>query len=185
MIKKTICTALTALFLSTTAQAGDFELTSSEIQNDQHMSKAFEFMGFGCKGDNRSPELSWKNAPEGTKSFALTVHDPDAPTGSGWWHWQVINIPVNVTSLKSDAGNKNNQLLPNGAMQIENDYGYAGFGGACPPEKHGTHHYHFNIHALSVANINLPENASGALTGYMINANTIEKATLTPLYERP
>ncbi len=148
------------------------------------MNKSHEFTGFGCTGENLSPHLQWKNVPEGTKSFAITVYDPDAPTGSGWWHWQVVNIPAFVRELTSGAGNKNNVNLPQGARQIENDYGSKSFGGACPPKGHGIHNYQFTLHALSVEKLPLPDNASGALTGYMINANTIASASFKALYKR-
>ncbi|MFC0119108.1 YbhB/YbcL family Raf kinase inhibitor-like protein [Pseudoalteromonas xiamenensis] len=165
------------------AFADQFSLTSPDIQDGKMMSKTHEFQGFGCTGDNQSPALEWHNAPEGTKSFAVLVHDRDAPTGSGWWHWQVINIPATTLSLPRDAGNINGAKLPKGAMQIESDYGTAAFGGACPPPGHGVHHYTFTVHALS-GNLELPATASGALVGYMVNANTIEKASIEALYER-
>jgi len=148
------------------------------------MDKAQEFNGFGCSGGDMSPQLEWSNVPEGTKSFAITVFDPDAPTGSGWWHWQVVNIPKDVTKIAAGAGSsKNNTVLQN-SMQIKNDYGSRGFGGACPPVGHGIHHYRFTIHALSVEKLDLPDDASGALAGYMINAHTIESNTIESLYKR-
>nr|WP_284439537.1 YbhB/YbcL family Raf kinase inhibitor-like protein [Paraglaciecola sp. G1-23] len=148
------------------------------------MSSKHEFTGFGCKGDDLSPHLKWQGAPKGTKSFAITVYDPDAPTGSGWWHWQLVNIPASQTELVTGAGVKNSKLLPKGSQQIENDYGNAAFGGACPPQGHGIHHYRFTIHAISAEKLELPQGASGALAGYMINANTIESATIEALYKR-
>lgn len=173
-----------SLSVSTVAMAGSMTISSMDISPGALMPKAQEFNGFGCSGDDMSPQLMWKNAPEGTKSFALTVYDPDAPTGSGWWHWQIVNIPKEVMALKTDAGNPSGNNAPTGSMQIKNDYGIAGFGGACPPPGHGAHHYQFTIHALGVEKLELPEDASGALTGYMINANTLESATLEALYKR-
>lgn len=111
----------------------------------------------------------------------------DAPTGSGWWHWQVVNILVVVIEISTDAGNAKHNNFPIGSMQIKNDYGIRGFGGACPPEGLGVHHYRFTIHALSVDKLVLPEDASGALAGYMINAHTIESSTtstIESLYKR-
>lgn len=177
---------LSVLSLSVTmaASAGAFTLTSSDIRHGEFMSKAQEFTGFGCKGGDTSPALSWSEAPKGTKSFAITVHDPDAPTGSGWWHWQVINIAKNVSNLPAGAGDSQGDKMPMGSTQIANDYGVAGFGGACPPEGHGAHRYRFTVHALSVEQLDLPKDASGALTGYMINANTIETSTIEALYKR-
>ena len=178
-----------ALFLATlaaslSATAGSLTLSSQDIKQGQFMNKAQEFNGFGCSGKDLSPHLSWSNAPEGTKSFAITVYDPDAPTGSGWWHWQIVNIPVNVNELKTNAGSVKKDLAPKGSLQVANDYGQRGFGGACPPEGHGVHHYRFTVHALSVEGLELPENASGALAGYMINSNTIESSTIEALYQR-
>lgn len=175
---------LLSLSLSAAAFAGDFILSSNDITAGKFMAKAQEFNGFGCTGDDVSPHLTWKNAPAGTKSFAITVYDPDAPTGSGWWHWQIVNIPANITEVAANAGSTKKTLAPSGSMQIKNDYGSRGFGGACPPVGHGIHHYRFTVHALSVEKLALPEDASGALAGYMINANTIATATIEALYQR-
>lgn len=159
------------------------ELSSTDIGHGEFMAKAHEFTGFGCDGSNLSPALSWSGAPKGTEAFALLVHDPDAPTGSGWWHWQVINIPKNVTSLSTGAGKKDSKLMPKGSVQIENDYGVAAFGGACPPPGHGAHRYQFTLYALK-QKLDLPANASGALTGYMVKANALASATIEALYKR-
>jgi len=175
---------LLVVVLSNWVCAETLTLSSNDITDGASMAKAHEFVGFGCSGKNLSPHLQWKHAPKGTKSFALTVYDPDAPTGSGWWHWQVINIPANVTTLEKGVGSVAQTLAPKGSRQIENDYGQKGFGGACPPKGHGPHRYQFTIYALSVKQLDLPENASGALAGYMIKANAIASSTLEALYER-
>jgi Raf kinase inhibitor-like YbhB/YbcL family protein len=177
---------LSALSLSLSASvfAGSLTLSSQDIAEGKFMDKNQEFTGFGCSGDNLSPQLTWENVPKNTKSFAITAYDTDAPTGSGWWHWQVVNIPVSVMTLASNAGSTTEDLLPKGSVQIQNDYGSRGFGGACPPSGHGVHHYRFTIHALSVEKLELPADVSGALTGYMINANTIESSTIESLYKR-
>ena len=179
MFKRFIAAALLTTTVSLPAYAGEFKLMSADIQNGKFMSKDHEFVGFGCEGKNLSPQLSWSNAPKGTKSFAITVYDPDAPTGSGWWHWQLINLPTTVTSIETGSPN-----LPSQALQIENDYGSAAFGGACPPAGHGKHRYQFKVHALSVEKLDLSSKVSGALVGYMINANTIESASIESFYER-
>ena len=171
------------LALSGTAFAGSLTLASNDISNCKYMSKTQEFQGFGCEGGNSSPQLSWSGAPEGTEAFALLVHDPDAPTGSGWWHWQVVNIPKNVNTLSAGAGNPASKSAPNGVINVKNDYGVKGFGGACPPKGHGTHRYRFTLHALS-KKLELPEGASGALTGYMVKAHSIESSTIEALYKR-
>ncbi len=172
------------LIISTSLFAGSLTLSSQDIAQGEFMPKAQEFNGFGCSGGDLSPHLKWSDAPKGTKSFAITVYDPDAPTGSGWWHWQVVNIPMTVMEISTGAGNTKTNMAPTGSKQIQNDYGSRGFGGACPPVGHGVHHYRFTIHALSVEKLELPENASGALTGYMINTHTIEFSTIEPLYKR-
>lgn len=174
---------LSASGYATSSSAESLTLTSSDIRQGEFMTKAQEFTGFGCSGGNQSPQLSWSGAPNGTEAFALLVHDPDAPTGSGWWHWQLINIPKTSNSLVADAGNVSGELLPKGSLQIENDYGQPAFGGACPPEGHGTHRYQFTLHALS-KKLELPQNASGALVGYKVRANSIEEVTLEALYKR-
>lgn len=175
---------LLSFSITASAYANTLTLSSDDISQGKFMSKAQEFKGFGCSGENLSPHLTWSNAPEGTKSFAITVYDPDAPTGSGWWHWQIINIQSNVTELTAGAGGVDSILTPKGSSQVSNDYGFEGFGGACPPAGHGVHRYRFTIHALSVEKIDLPTNASGALAGYMINSNTIESSTIESLYKK-
>lgn len=165
------------------AEPRSFVLTSSDIAAGKHMKKAQEFNGFGCAGDDLSPQLSWSGAPEGTVAFAITAYDPDAPTGSGWWHWQLVNISANTRSLAIGAGTPDKNAIPTGSQHIENDYGVAGFGGACPPPGHGVHRYQFTVHALS-KKLEIPANASGALAGYMINANSLASSTIEALYKR-
>lgn len=159
--------------------AAEFKLASNDIVHGEFMKKTFEFRGFGCSGENKSPQLSWSGAPSGTKAYAITVYDPDAPTGSGWWHWQVVNIPVEITSIPSGNG----QLNYKDVINVTNDYGQKGFGGACPPKGHGIHRYQFTVYALA-EKIELPSNASGALAGYMIKANTLAASTIEALYTR-
>lgn len=168
---------LAALLASNSALAGSLTLASTDIANGKFMAKAQEFQGFGCSGGNQSPQLSWSGAPAGTAAFAIMVHDPDAPTGSGWWHWQLVNIPKEVTFLPAGT------VTPAGSQAMNNDYGAKGFGGACPPPKHGVHRYQFTLYALS-QKLELPENASGALTGYMVKAHTLESSTIEALYRR-
>jgi len=184
MFKSFTAIALLTVSLSSTVFADTFKLSSQDISDGEFMSKTQEFNGFGCVGGDLSPQLKWSGAPKGTKSFAITAYDPDAPTGSGWWHWQIVNIPHNVNEMAAGAGSTQKDLAPKGSMQIKNDYGSRGFGGACPPKGHGVHHYRFTVHALSVEKLELPADASGALTGYMINANTIETSTIESLYRR-
>ncbi len=167
-------------FFAAQATAQTFKLHSTDIAEGQQLATAHVFQGFGCEGDNLSPALSWSNPPAGTKSFALTVYDPDAPTGSGWWHWNVVNLPASVSSLPQGT---TVESLPEGAMTLRNDYGAPGFGGACPPPGE-VHRYQFTIHALGVAQLELPENPSNALAGFMIRANALDSATITAVYTR-
>ena len=140
--------------------------------------------GFGCGGGNKSPQLSWSNVPEGTKSFAVTCFDPDAPTGSGFWHWVVVNIPADTTELKLDAGNAKAGLLPRGALQTRTDFGAPGYGGPCPPEGHGPHRYIFTVFAVKEAALPVAADTSAAIVGFNLHFNTIEKATLTGKFQR-
>ncbi|MEY4765567.1 MAG: hypothetical protein RI907_2240 [Pseudomonadota bacterium] len=178
-----IATAL--IGLSTLAQAGGFQLVSPDIAAGGVIGKQFEFNGFGCSGDNKSPALQWRGAPAGTKSFAVTVYDPDAPTGSGWWHWSVINLPADVNALPADAGAEGGAKLPSGARHVRIDYGVAAWGGMCPPPGDKPHRYVFTVHALKADKLDIPADATAALAGYMINANTIAKASFTAKYGRP
>jgi len=162
----------------------EFSLTSKDINAGELMPKAQEFTGFGCTGSNLSPELSWSDIPAGTKSFAVTAYDPDAPTGSGWWHWVLINIPAEVNQLVTGAGNPDKDLLPKGSQMFRNDYGSKTFGGACPPEGDKAHRYQFKVFALSVEKLELPEDASAALVGYYLHSNKLATATLEALYKR-
>jgi Raf kinase inhibitor-like YbhB/YbcL family protein len=161
-----------------------FELTSSDptVKTGRPLTSAQEYKGFGCKGDNLSPALEWKDPPAGTRSFAITVFDPDAPTGSGWWHWVVYDIPLTSSGLPGGIAGKS--ILPGGAKQGRNDYGEHNFGGACPPVGDRPHHYVFMIHALKVDKLDVPDEASAALIGFMLNANRLGLAKLTPTYSR-
>ena len=135
----------------------------------------------GCGGGNASPELRWSGAPEGTQAYAITVYDPDAPTGSGWWHWMVYNIPAGTTQLPRGAGSSAAAPMPAGAVQSLNDYSQLGYGGPCPPPG-PAHHYIFTVYALKVARLELNANASNALIGFNLNANMLAKASFTATY---
>jgi Raf kinase inhibitor-like YbhB/YbcL family protein len=173
------------LTLTSAAHAQQFKLTSPEIQQNGMIAEEQVFNGFGCSGKNVSPALSWSGAPKGTKSFALLVHDPDAPTGgAGWWHWLVVNIPASATELRKDAGKADGSSLPQGAEQIATDFGGPGWGGPCPPAGDKPHRYDFTLHALKVEKLDLPKGVTASLTGFMVNANSIGKATLTGKYGR-
>ena len=146
--------------------------------------KSQEFNGFGGDGDNISPQLSLVNAPEETKSFAITMYDIDAPSGSGWWHWLIFNIPSNSNELVSNAGDITTNLAPKSAIQSINDYGTKGYGGPCPPQGNGFHQYIITIHALKVEQLDLEDSTNAAVVGFNILANTIEKASIVAYYKR-
>ena len=166
------------------AQAGTkFTLTSPDITNGQRIDAAQVYNRFGCAGGNVSPALSWSNPPAGTKSFALLVHDPDAPTGNGWWHWVVYDIPPDVTSLPADAGDPAKGLMPPGAEQGKSDFGTPGYGGPCPPPGK-PHHYYFRLYALKVPKLEIPADATAAAIDVNVNRNSLGKAEIMGLYGR-
>ncbi|PQJ84935.1 YbhB/YbcL family Raf kinase inhibitor-like protein [Aliivibrio sifiae] len=172
-MKKTVLALLTLASFSSQA----FEVSSNDIHEGQLMKSEFTFSGMGCTGDNISPQLSWKDAPEGTKSFAITVFDPDAPTGSGWWHWLALNIPASVSSVEQGSAMKN-------TLQTKNDFGTMSYGGACPPAGDGMHRYQYTVWALPQEKIDLPADISPAVVGYTLNSMALDKAVLTATYVR-
>ncbi len=180
-IPSALACASLALALPATSSAASFELHSADIAEGATLTKAQVFSGFGCTGDNLSPALSWSGAPTGTKSYALTVYDPDAPTGSGWWHWVVYDIPAGTTGL---ARGTKGATLPAGAHQGRNDFGSVDFGGACPPTGDKPHRYIFTLTALKVPKLDVPADATAAMIGYNIKANGLGAATLNARYGR-
>lgn len=169
-------------FCFSVAFAQNFTLKSNDIEGQAQMKQVFN--SFGCKGENISPQLSWSNAPAGTRSFAINMYDPDAPTGSGWWQWVIFDIPASVNHLVENAGNIDLNLAPSESIQSLNDYGGYGYGGPCPPVNGGIHEYIFTIYALKVPSLGLKVDANPAMVGFYINANTIQKASLVMYYER-
>lgn len=174
-----------AFFLVTSpVLAADFRLTSPAVKDKGKIDQVQVFSGFGCTGGNLSPELQWEGAPKDAKSFALTVYDPDAPTGSGWWHWVIFNIPPSVKKLPANAGKPESGLAPKGSVQSMTDFGQAGYGGPCPPVGDTPHRYIFTLYALKVDQLPLKEDASGAMVGFYLNQNALAKAMLTATYGR-
>jgi len=162
-----------------------FELTSTDIAAGGPIADSFVFDGFGCTGGNISPALAWRDAPEGTGSFALMVHDPDAPTGgAGFWHWIVLDIPATAEGLAQGAGAAGGDGMPKGVRVIANDYGIEGWGGPCPPEGDAAHRYNFTLYALPVERLGVPDGASKAVIGFMVNATAIGTATLQGSFGR-
>ena len=161
-----------------------FALTSPDVHAGQQMANAQVFKGMNCTGANISPALQWHGAPAAAKSFALTVYDPDAPTGSGWWHWVTYNIPARATQLAAGAGDPTKSLMPAGSVQGNTDFGTPGYGGPCPPQGDKPHHYIFTLYALDVPKLDVPASATAAYVGFNLHAHTIAKTTLTAIYGR-
>ncbi len=185
---KTVFSSLslaTILLSASSAYAQNFELSSPDLPAGQLVATKHVFNGFGCTGQNISPALAWKNPPAGTQSFAVMVHDQDAPTGgAGFWHWVVVNLPASATGLAQDAGAADNKALPEAARQINTDFGTPGWGGPCPPQGRAPHRYTFTVYALKVAKLELPANATASLTGFMVNGNALGKASIEVRYGR-
>ncbi len=157
-----------------------FTIGSDTLKGE--LTKAEEYQGFGCNGENRSPELHWNNAPKGTKSFAVTVFDPDAPTDHGWWHWIVVNIPASVTHLPQNASAA--KQLPPGAVETKNDYGEAAFGGPCPPKGDKPHRYIFSVYALDTDRLDVTPGSTWAEVVPLIKKHTLAEASLMSYYGR-
>jgi Raf kinase inhibitor-like YbhB/YbcL family protein len=181
---KKINLALLSLLFTTGSIFAQKTFTLSSKDLGGQATKTEEFGGFGCTGKNQSPQLSWVNVPEGTKSFAVTMYDPDAPTGSGWWHWVGFDIPANITELVTNTGNLALNLAPKGMIQSITNYGVAGYGGPCPPENHGLHQYIITVYALKIDKLGLDSNTNPAIVGYNLWANTIAKASIVTYYQR-
>jgi hypothetical protein len=175
---------LAALVLPDMSAAADFRLSSPTIKAQGTIGHDHVYNGFGCSGGNVSPELRWEQAPKETKSFAVTVYDPDAPTGSGWWHWVIFNIPPNVTSLPAGAGTPDGGGAPPGSVQSMTDFGRPGYGGPCPPAGDKPHRYIFTVYALKVDQLPLQQGASGAMVGFYLHQNALAKASFTATYGR-
>ncbi len=159
-----------------------FTLYSPDIYQNQQIREEQVFNNFGCDGQNVSPRLVWRNAPNNVKSFAITMFNKDAKTGSGWWHWIVYNIPANINKIDEGAST-NKKLLPKGAIQGINDYGKKQYGGACPPERE-KHNYIITIYALNVEKLDLPRNSTPAMVSLYLNKHKIKIATINAFYER-
>jgi Raf kinase inhibitor-like YbhB/YbcL family protein len=171
-------------------QAQGFVLSSPDIAPDKPFTEKFIFSGMGCTGGNLSPALTWTAPPEGTKSLALMVHDPDAPTGgAGIWHWVIVNMPASARGIEQGAGTADGARLPPGSKQVMNDYaglngGTPAWGGPCPPKGAKPHAYVFTLYALGVEKIDLPPLATASQHGFLINRAPLAKATLTVTYGR-
>ena len=163
------------------------QISSSSFNDGDYLKMEYVLSadyGFGCGGGNKSPHLKWDGAPAGTKSFAVTCFDPDAPTGSGFWHWVVVNIPASVTELALGAGNPASGTLPAGALEVRTDFGKPGYGGPCSPPNDHPHRYLFTVHAVSAESLPVTAETSAAVVGFNLHFQTLEKATLMGLFKR-
>lgn len=164
-----------------------FSVTSNSFKDGDYLAMDHvlsENFGFGCAGGNQSPHLAWSDAPAGTKSFAVTCYDPDAPTGSGFWHWLVVNIPADVTELALDADQPKAPNLPAGALQTRTDFGAPGYGGPCPPPGDHPHRYFFTMFAVGVDALPVKADTSAAVVGFKLHFNTLAKAAIVVLFKR-
>jgi Raf kinase inhibitor-like YbhB/YbcL family protein len=162
----------------------EFALVSDDIRHNEPLGRPQVSGKLGAGGSDVSPQLSWSGFPEGTRSFAVTVYDPDAPTASGFWHWAAFNIPAAVTSLPSGAGAEDGSALPKGTVQLKNDAGFRGYVGAAPPSGHGAHHYHVVVHAVDVEQLEVPEDASNAFLGFNLFSHSLGRARLIATFEQ-
>lgn len=163
-----------------------FTVTSKSFKDGDYLASGFILsanFGFGCAGGNQSPHLQWSGAPEGSKSFAVTCYDPDAPTGSGFWHWLVVNIPASVTELPEGAGSAEGKL-PAGALQTRTDFGAPGYGGPCPPQGDHPHRYLFTVFAVKTERFDVKPDTSAAVVGFNLHFNTLAKAAIMGLFKR-
>lgn len=161
-----------------------FEVTSEDFEDGAILSKAQVSGVMGADGSDRSPQLTWSGFPEETRSFAVTVYDPVAPTASGFWHWAVVDIPVTTTSLPSGAGDGEGSGLPEGSVQLANDASMKRYVGAAPPPGHGMHYYYVVVHAVDVPRLDLPEGATPGYLGFTLFTHSLARATIVGTFEQ-
>ncbi|MEY9210901.1 YbhB/YbcL family Raf kinase inhibitor-like protein [Thermobifida halotolerans] len=164
-------------------QVSAFTVTSSDVSDGQPLAKPQVSGIMGAGGEDVSPHLAWSGFPEGTRSFAVTCFDPDAPTASGFWHWAVCDIPVGVTELAAGAGDEGGAGLPPGAVMLRSDAGVKRYVGAAPPSGHGPHRYFFVVHAVDVESLGLDDSTAPAVLGFNLFFHTLGRGMIVPTYE--
>jgi Raf kinase inhibitor-like YbhB/YbcL family protein len=159
-----------------------FSLESSDVTDGQTLADAQVYNGWGVSGQNISPHLRWHSFPAETRGFAVTCYDPDAPTGSGFWHMVLLDVPASVTELATGAVSGDQSGLPAGAFCVRNDYGSKDFGGAAPPAGHPPHRYVFAVHALDADSLGVNSDVSPAVAGFNVGFHTLARAVMIPVY---
>jgi len=172
------------LLVATGARAEPLTLASPDLAPGAGVAEAQVGARFGCVGGNRSPALAWSGAPAGAKSFVVSLFDADAPTGRGFWHWAIFDIPAGAASLAAGAGDPNAGLAPMGATQAENDAGGVGYFGPCPPVGDKPHRYRFEVDALDVARLGFDAGASASSVVERARRHALAEATLTGIWSR-
>jgi Raf kinase inhibitor-like YbhB/YbcL family protein len=160
-----------------------FEVESTDVRDGEKLPQPQLSGVMGAGGEDVSPQLSWRGFPDETRSFVVTVYDPDAPTASGFWHWAAVDIPAGVTELPTGAGDSSGQGLPDGAFQLKNDAGQRGYIGAAPPSGHGPHHYYVVVHAVDVDSLGIDADSTPAFLGFNLFTHTLGRAVMVPWYE--
>ncbi|MCO5945421.1 YbhB/YbcL family Raf kinase inhibitor-like protein [Mucilaginibacter flavidus] len=179
---KTLFFTAIALFAFTISYGQTFTLKSADLGGQ--FTNEFVAGNFGFNGSNKSPELNWQNAPSGTKSFAITMYDMDAPSGSGFWHWVMVDIPAGVLEIKQGAGDVKSGLAPAGSLQSISDTGQPGYQGPCPGEGEAPHHYLITVYALKTEKLGTTVNSTAALSGFLLNKQALAKASLVVYCKR-
>jgi hypothetical protein len=158
-------------------RVGTFSVASEDMTDGEPLAEAQV-----ASGGNTSPQLSWSDAPAGTKSYVVSCFDPDAPTPSGYWHWTVVDLPADVTALPSGAG-AGDESLPGQAFHVRNDVGSRDFAGAAPPEGDQVHRYFFVVHAVSVETLGVDADVSPTVVAFNLAFKTLARAILVGTYQ--